>query len=366
MGSVNQVPNGWRARWRTPEGGSRSQTFARKQDAQRHLAAVEGSKVTGAYVDPSAGKVIFKAYAEQWRSIQVHRPSTEKKLEGQLRLHVYPSLGARPMGAIRQSEVQGLVKSLDSTLAPATVALVYSWVVAIFRAAVADKIIASSPCHDIKRRRVERRTVVPLPVETVERLVADAPDRYRALFVLGAGTGVRISEALGVTTDRVDWMRRLLVVDRQLVGQRDGEPVFGPVKDQRNRPRTIPLPDTVLTALVEHVRVFGLGPHGLLFTTEAGRPVRGCWTIWRKVADPLGIPKSDGYHTLRHFYASLLIRHGESPKVVQERLGHASSKMTLDIYSHLWPEDEDRTRAAVDVVLFSRVSELCHAAIGDS
>jgi hypothetical protein len=64
-----------------------------------------------------------------------------------------------------------------------------------------------------------------------------------------------------------------------------------------------------------------------------------------------GLPKGTGFHALRHFYASLLIRHGESVKVVQSRLGHASASETLDTYSHLWPDSEDRTRAAVDSVL---------------
>ena len=56
-------------------------------------------------------------------------------------------------------------------------------------------------------------------------------------------------------------------------------------------------------------------------------------------------------HALRYHYASLLIRHGESVKVVQARLGHASASETLDTYAHLWPDSEDRTRAAVDAVL---------------
>jgi integrase len=51
------------------------------------------------------------------------------------------------------------------------------------------------------------------------------------------------------------------------------------------------------------------------------------------------------------FYASLLIAHGESVKVVQARLGHASASETLDTYAHLWPDNEERTRAAVDGVL---------------
>lgn len=57
------------------------------------------------------------------------------------------------------------------------------------------------------------------------------------------------------------------------------------------------------------------------------------------------------FHDLRHYYASLLIRHGESVKVVQARLGHATAAETLDTYSHLWPDSEDRTRDAIDAVL---------------
>jgi integrase len=56
-------------------------------------------------------------------------------------------------------------------------------------------------------------------------------------------------------------------------------------------------------------------------------------------------------HSLRYFYARLLIRHGESVKTLQARLGHASASETLDIYSHIWPDSDDRTRAAVDSVL---------------
>jgi integrase len=57
------------------------------------------------------------------------------------------------------------------------------------------------------------------------------------------------------------------------------------------------------------------------------------------------------FHDLRHYYSSLLIQHAESVKVVQRRLGHKSAVETLDTYSHLWPDSEDRTREAVDLVL---------------
>ena len=246
------------------------------------------------------------------------------------------------LGAIRRSEILGLVKSLDDTLGPATVHLVYRWLVTIFRSAVADRIISESPCREIRLPTWRNGVVVPLTVETVHALIDAVPRRYRALIVLGAGTGVRISEALGLTTDRVDWMRQVIKVDRQLSRPRASgrnhnarsidEPAFGPLKDRRNRPRTIPLPDTVLAELVQHVRIYGTGPAGLLFTNRQQRPIRAATfsDMWQRAAAPLGIPTGDGYHQLRHFYASLLIHHGESVKVVQERLGHASATMTLE------------------------------------
>jgi integrase len=111
---------------------------------------------------------------------------------------------------------------------------------------------------------------------------ASVTGRYRALIVLGAGAGLRISEALAVTNDRVDWLGRNLLVDRQLVKCGPyGAPEFGPVNDKRNRPRTIPLPQVVIDALAVHVATFGLGPEGLLLPGHAGerfagRPFRTC------------------------------------------------------------------------------------------
>jgi integrase len=91
----------------------------------------------------------------------------------------------------------------------------------------------------------------------------------------------------------------------------------------------------------------------LVFTTPAGVPVRRTRfsPIWRPAATTAGLGDGVTFHDLRHYYASLLIRHGESVKAVQRRLGHKSAVETLDTYSHLWPDSEDRTREAVDTVL---------------
>ena len=77
MASVKQRPDGkWRARYRDSGGKEHAQHFRRKTDAQRWLDEITTSKVSNQYVDPRAGRVTFRQYAEQWRDSQVHRPST--------------------------------------------------------------------------------------------------------------------------------------------------------------------------------------------------------------------------------------------------------------------------------------------------
>ena len=70
---------------------------------------------------------------------------------------------------------------------------------------------------------------------------------------------------------------------------------------------------------------------------------------WARGVKAAGTP-TVRFHDLRHHYASALIAAGCSVKVVQKALGHASATETLETYAHLWPEDEDRTRDAIQAV----------------
>ena len=362
MASITKVSSGWRARYRTPEGGSRCATFARKSDAERFLTSVEHSKNSGAYVDRSAGRVTFAAYADRWRAMQVHRPTTAAQVEGNLRLHVLPVIGDRPLASVRPSEVQSMVKALSTTLAPGTVEVVYRYLVAIFRSAVADRLIATSPCTGVKLPKVEPTQVVPPTVEVVEAVAEALPGRYSALVFLASGTGLRQGECFGLTLDRVDFLRRQVKVDRQMVLLPGSGPALGPPKTDASY-RTVPLPDVVLEVLAAHLAEYPAGEEGLVFTNDRGEPIRRTRfsDVWRPAVAEAGAVGLH-FHDLRHFYASLLIRHGESVKVVQARLGHASAAETLDTYSHLWPDSEDRTRAAIDAVLgSSRVTGVSQA-----
>ena len=123
---------------------------------------MEGSKIAGAYVDTTAGKTTFEQYMEKWRSVQVHRPSAAAQIETHLRRHVYPQLGRRPLGQLRPSELQAWAKHLSGELAPATVEVVYRYVVAILRAAVANRVISSSPAVGVRLPKDPPRMVEPL------------------------------------------------------------------------------------------------------------------------------------------------------------------------------------------------------------
>lgn len=114
----------------------------------------------------------FQAYAEEWRRAQVHRASTAKACESYLRVHVYPTLGARPIGAIRRSEIQGWVKGRSEVLAPGSVELAYRWVATIFKSAVSDRIISASPCLRIALPKASKGEVQPLAPEAVHALAA--------------------------------------------------------------------------------------------------------------------------------------------------------------------------------------------------
>jgi integrase len=260
-----------------------------------------------------------------------------------------PAFGHRPLSSIRASEVQGWVKQLSDELAPSTVGTVYHYVRTVMKSAVRDRLIATSPCVDIRLPRRERPKVVPLEVEQVEALADAVPDRLRAAVLLAAGTGLRQGEVFGLTLPNLGLLRRTLTVEQQLLTPVGEPPVLGPPKTPASY-RTVPLPQMVVDVMAAHLATYPVTHEwGLVFTTERGGPVRRnrVGGMWRDAAQSAGL-SGVTFHALRHHYASLLIRQGCSVKAVQEALGHATAAETLDTYSHLWPSDHELTRAAVD------------------
>lgn len=354
--NITRRPNGkWRARFRDEDGKEYARHFDRKVDGQRWLDENRALILTGQFVSPNAGKMTFREYAEKWRGLQAHhRPATADAVRISLEKRVYPRIGDKRLRTITSTDIATMVSELSEVYAPSTVTLTYSYVATIFRAAIEAREVARTPCKGIKMPEADDDAVEPRDVLTVAdvfKLVDAMPARFKALVILAAGTGLRQGEAFGLTRDRVNFLERKIVVDRQLV-MRNGKPSeFGPPKTKSSN-RVIPLPQVVAEALSEHIDAYDVDENDLLFRGERGAKMRRNTfsPIWTSATEKAGL---EGYtfHALRHHYASLLIHHGESVKVVQARLGHKSAEETLNTYAKLWPDTEGRTRDAVDSML---------------
>jgi integrase len=368
MASIQKRPDGqYRARYRGPDGKEHARHFARKVDAQRWLDEQTAAIVTGQYVDPRAGRVTFRACAEEWRLAAPHGPTMRDKVRRTLEVHVYPTFGDLPVRAVRPSAVQSWVAGLP--LAPPSAKVALGYVSSVFRAAVRDRLIAVSPCEAVSVPSIRRRAVWIPDLPTIYELRRHLPNRYRGVVDLVIGSGMRQGEVFGLEIEGLGFLRsRAAEVRQQLVCLSPHPPYLDKVKSEASE-RTIPLAQMTLDAVAAHIahhpvcegeiedRADPRNPvtraARLVFTTGTGGPMtRSQWSqIWRPAARAAGIPERVGLHALRHFYASALIRHGESVKTVQRRLGHSSAAITLDVYTHLWPDSDDRTREAVELAL---------------
>jgi integrase len=291
-----------------------------------------------------------------------HRPSTAARVNQMLSAYVYPVIGDRPMSTIRPSDVLEVMARAGKTLSPSTLAVLHAVVASVFRSAVKDRIIPSSPCEgtaedlpDVPVRRVE-----PLTGEQVDSLSDAMPPRLRAAVVVGAGTGLRPGELFGLTVDRVDFLRRRMTVDQQMqTPDRKGtSPGLAPVKTPESV-RTIPLPRYVAEELAAHLARYPANVDGLVFHREDGKPYRrGHITLaMQRARKSAGLSESVTWHDLRHHAASVLIANGESVKVVQRWLGHKSAAITLDVYSHLFDGSIESAADAMDAARGRRLAD---------
>lgn len=351
-GSIAKRPDGrWRARYRDDAGRERSRHFERKIDAKKWLDEVSSSLLAGTYVDPKAGKVTFTEFYEDWAPRQLWLPSTRTNADLAIRSVTFGDL---PMKVIRRSHLEAWVKTVSERWAPTTVKTRFVIVRSVFRAAIADRVIAADPSLGValpRRRRADAAMQIPT-VEEVGRLLACADSTrvstrkgFRAYVALCAFAGLRKAEAAGIRVGDIDFDGRTLNVGRQL--QRDGStyvirlPKYG-------SERVVYPPDELLAILREHIarHLPTPDPEAWLFMVGDGpmydNDISWRWTATREAAQLPNVR----LHDLRHFFASGLIAAGCDVVTVQRALGHSSATTTLDTYSHLWPTAEDRTRAA--------------------
>lgn len=363
MASIQQRPNGsWRARYDDPSGKERSQHFPTKAAATEFLARQVVRLGDGTWIDPQHGKRLFRSVAAEWQTGQLHhRASTTTTTTGRLAVLI-DRWGDVPIAAIEKAHVQAWVAGLVGTYSAKSIEALYRLLAQVMLYAVDERYLTHTPCRKVRLPEVDTTPLQVASADEIAALYAAAPAHGRALILAGVGTGLRISEMAGLTVDRVDFLRRLVTVDRQLVGTHLREPVFGPPKTRAST-RTIPVPQDVIDEIAAHLAQWP--SDSVVFRNAHGTPWRRQSLSeelrrWRKAAgradaerarderrEPFDLERLT-WHDLRHHYASGLIHAGLSPTAVQHRLGHASITVTMDTYGHLWPNDDDSTRAAAE------------------
>jgi integrase len=344
--------------------------FEYEDDAKHHDAELKSAVRAGTYIDDRAAKVTFQQYAEEWRRTKTHGYATAERLERGLRNHCYPVIGDIPMAVLgrRVSLMRDWIAGLD--LQPNTARLLISDVSAIFHAAIDDRLIARNP---VKARSVEKPKevkgdVVAWSAVQVGAVARELPERLAAMAWLGAVTGMRQGELFGLALEDVDFLRRTVRVEAQVVQLGSGT-AFGPIKNRK--PRTVPLARPVVPLLSQHIREFTPVPVTLPWSHKKdrrrdGRPVtrtllfadpRGAaWykqTVnrsWRKAWQSAGVPdlgRANGMHVLRHTAASHWLSGGLNPAKVADYLGDTVA-MVLKTYAHFVPGDDDLGRAIMD------------------
>jgi integrase len=368
------------------EGGTRRlKTFTKKKEADAFAAKASVEVRAGIHTADSASVTIAEAgkkWIEAAEGNGLER-STVAAYKQHLRLHIEPYLGAVKLSQLSVPMVREFEEKLARGDMPngadpqprsrAMVRKVRVSLSSLLSDAQERGLIAHNVVRDLgkNRKRGKERAVgkrekgklkigvdIPEPAE-IKAIVQAAEGRWRPLLLTAIFTGLRASELRGLRWDDVDLDKRELHVRQRADRYSD----IGKPKSASGE-RTVPLTPIVVNTLREWKLACPKSKEGLVFPSSGGRIehhsnivtrglvptlIKAGVTVNEKGSDGKEVERAKytGLHALRHFYASWCINRRvdgglELPaKVVQERLGHSSIVMTLDVYGHLFKGGDD-------------------------
>jgi integrase len=256
-----------------------------------------------------------------------------------------------PLGALRPSQIKAWTVQLRQRgLSDAYTYALYRRLSQLFNDAVQDGIVSRNPCsRSTSPGKAKQRPYVATGAQ-VWALHDAMPAHMRAAILLGAFVGLRVSEACGLRVEDVDFMRGVVTPAVQYPAR--------PLTSEASA-APVPIPQALALELAANVRRFP-SRSGLLLADPAGRQISP-HAIEQAIRDVRGgvsgLPAGFRHHDLRHYFASVLIASGANVKVVQARLRHASATTTLDIYGHLFPDQDESTRAAIGAAFADRSAD---------
>jgi integrase len=337
-------------------------TARTKREVETQVAELIHKAETGF---TAAGKLTVREFFDRWleSAVPTLRASTARRYRDVARLHIVGVIGNVQLAKLTPADVQRLYANrLASGLSPTSVHHIHAILHRALDQAVRWGLLMRNVTDMVdppRRSSPEMRAWDARQVAAM--LAAAAGDELEALWRLAVFSGMRRGEMLGLRWADVDLERGELAVRRTLSRGATSRLESGEPKTAAGR-RRVSLPASVVDSLRRH-RVRQLeqrlaaGPayvdHELVFATESGAPLHpnSLYLRFGRLIARAGVP-AIRFHDLRHTNATVDLATGTHPKVVQERLGHASISETLDRYSHLTPnmqrEAADRLDAAIE------------------
>ncbi len=326
-----------------------------QKEVREKMQAAAVAVNEGTYFEPS--KMTLARWSEIWLQEYTgdKKYLTVKHYKAQCKAHIVPSLGALKLSELTTPQIQAFYNGLlRSGMAPKSVRNIHGILTKCLSTAVSVEYIRDNPASRVTLPRVEKKEIRPLTDEQVKDFLrVSAGDEYEILLKVILFTGLRESEAIGLTWDCIDFKAGAVKVCKQLQKRplADGGFTFAPLKNDKAR---IIRPAPFVMELLERRRReqaaqrLKAGPlwqgwttseqykTALVFTTVAGGNLspQTVYNHYKKLAAQIGAPESR-VHDLRHTFAVLSLQNGDDVKTVQGNLGHATAAFTLDVYGHV-------------------------------
>lgn len=316
-----------------------------KRDADKRLGELLHQLDTGSFMLPS--KTSLSAFLERWL-VDYCRPNltprSYERYESITRKHLIPALGGILLTQLRPEHLQKLYSAkLQEGLSARSVRYQHVILHKALQTAIKWGLVSRNVADSVDVPKPRRNEMETWDEDEIARfLKAAEATPYYALFYTALFTGARRGELLALRWSDVDLLFNPQVsVSRSLHQLKDNTFVYTEPKTAKSR-RTIALSPSVIPILSDHKEKMGailpIKEDSLVFSTPEGTPLRPntvsrAWTI---LAARCGV-KVIRFHDARHTHASLLLKQGIHPKIVQERLGHSGIAITLDTYSHVAP-----------------------------
>ena len=337
-----------------------------RKDAERELRRLLRTVDTGEHIDPT--RISVQQWLKTWLAMVRAEvsPNTHERYSKIVDDRLVPTFGNLLMSKLSPADIQkvytewavgGRRDGKPGPLSAQSRRLIHRIFNASLNRAVELRIIAINPAQVIRKRlpKDERGDMAVLtPDQSAALLTATAETDLYWPVLLSLATGVRRGEALALRWRHIDFERGTARIAENLVSLSTGLQFTTP---KGGRTRIVTLPAFAIEELrrrkreqAEQLLKLGVRQVGdtLVCARPDGSPVSPdvLTSYFRRVADRLGLQVH--FHSLRHTHATQLLLAGVHPKVAQERLGHATVAMTLDIYSHVTEQLRDDAAAKID------------------